>query len=186
MLFAPHNFLYMVKQIVTGGGLDHSNMKANDGGFFKDEDITPLLNGSTLNSTGVTTLGTICLPRDYDSASDILQLHLTGSTNAGSTQTFVVGLTGVSIPGSSSIVATKGPKSTTFIFTQSTGCEEINIDLSGFGLTRGTTFSTVISTASNGCSFLVKGGVLVINSCLVAYDGKSYETVGSTQQQIRG
>lgn len=110
MKLSLNNFLYGIKQIVTGGGLEKDGITAvNDAGYLLDEndllDAGTLPSGTTFTTdtngfailsvaatnTTVTSLG-FWVPRDYDEATD--ELHVRFAANsAGATDTPTVTVT---------------------------------------------------------------------------------------------
>ena len=182
----PYNFLYFVKQLVTGGA-PTTPIAAADGGFLKDVDLsghsgTPA--GSTLSSTALT-FGPFMVPRDFDETYDTLQLRLLGSTDTAGDVTVVTSLVSAAVPGSSTTV-TLGTTSTVVNFADALNYAAITLDASKLGLTRDTVFSvsTVIPGVSNQID--VVSGHLSYASDLVAYDMYGNDIVNGKQQAVRG
>jgi len=192
MKLSLNNFLYGLKQIITGGGrTSGTGPKPADGGFLHDRQLDYI---DELNSGGITPSGTsfdyFILPRDYDEAVDTLQLHLLGSTAYTGDLTIVSYLIDVLVPGNSTAVSTAA-QSTTFTLPNTAGeFYTFTLDLSDNGMKRDTAFrvSTIaVSTATQVANSTgVIHGHLTYASDLVSYDMYGYEPVNKQQQLIRG
>jgi hypothetical protein len=161
MNFNPSNFLYHVKQLVTGVNGDlipngvipakAGNAQSADGGIQVER---PLTFASVTAATGTaSTIATLTFPvtRDYDETSDHLRIRLVavdagadaGVTITG-TPTFTPIATGTSTTGSA--VTATAPFSTTSLDVTTT-LQVFEINLSGNGLHRDDTVSVAIALA---------------------------------------
>lgn len=162
MRFTPDNFLYMVKQLVTGTNLPVTTSKTGipDGGIKVDRPYTvnaiaPLGANATVgalnNQPAVTTASTytnigtfgIQVPRDYDEASDNFKLRITAiQQTAVSSQTllgtpYINGVAGTQVTG-------KAPFATANLNLSITA-QVVELDFTGLGLKRDQIFSVVLA-----------------------------------------
>jgi hypothetical protein len=191
MKLSLNNFLYGLKQIVTGGSpLNATSIHAADGGFLHDKqlDFIDEINGA-ITQAG-TSFDYFIIPRDYDEAVDTLRLHLLGSTAYTGDLTIVAYLTDVMVPGNSTAISTAA-QSTTFTLPTVAGTfYTFDIDLSGNGMKRDTAFSistVAVSTITQPTSSTdVIHGHITYASDLVAYDMFGTEPVNQLPQEVRG
>lgn len=162
MKFSLNNFLYALKQIVTGSNaVNAGGLPGVDGGY--NEDVTLDLLDVTLGSgtTAVTVSNTQALsnaatntsfgnisyliPRDYDEASDKLLVRLIART-AGTTDfpTLTVA-SSTSVLGGT--VGVAGTSKTSAVVTSSTAVYEFN--LSGQGLKRDTNLALLMTMGAH-------------------------------------
>jgi hypothetical protein len=183
MNFDPNNFLTGVKQLTTGNNLG----TADDGGFFKDDDVTPQFTNTTVTttstgvgvftsvvatstatftSTGASTFGPFFIPRDYDLETDMLQFRFLGSTaGTGSSTIAVIGTISVfSTGGTAAVVSSPTIASTVF---QNGVWNSFGISFQGVGLQYTDAVSLTLSTS--GGNVRIAAAALVIESDLVAY-----------------
>jgi len=196
MRFSCDNFLYALKQIVTGGGkLSNSTLQAPDGGYNKDEqlDVTDAVLG-TGTTTGLvsnmvalttaassTTVGTwqYQIPRDYDQTTDKLIVRITADS-AGTTDTPTLTLTPHTLlPGGTSVAVT-GKVSAAV--TNKPAVYEF--DFSGNGLVRDQFIAFTLTTGAHTTDAVQTYGVQVVYaSCLVAYTDA---TLGNDPADLAG
>lgn len=184
MRASASNFLYFLKQIVTGGGrADPSSgtLQAADGGFLRDVDYSnELFTAQSISSTAFVT-GKIAIPRDYDETVDTLQLWLTGSTGSnGGTLTVQSKLVSTIIPNSTGVFVSSTVSTSIALPSTSTLNFMFGIDLSGQGLKRGSIGK--ISTVASGQSGIISvtGGFLTYASDLVAYNEFAQEVISTS------
>lgn len=183
MHFSPNNFLYLVKQLVTGGlKPDATGPLPADGGFYLDYQVAL---GSGINSTGATIISVnnvpilssaasntlitdigFLVPRDYDEASDQIKVRLLarsgGTTN---TPTLTVASS------TTQLGSTVGVAGTSVVSAAITAVEAAyEFDLSGQGLTRDSILNfTVTASAHTTDTVQIFGIEVVYASCLVSW-----------------
>lgn len=183
MRFTPDNFLYALKQIVTGGGkLSNSTLQAPDGGFNRDEqlDVTDAVLGTgttaglvsnmvaLTTAASSTTVGTwqYQIPRDYDQTTDKLIVRVIADS-AGTTDTPKLTVTPHTLVLGGTPVAITG-------ITSSTGVSNVpqvfEFDFSGNGLVRDELFALTLTTAAHTTDAVQTYSIeIVYASTLVAF-----------------
>ena len=161
MKLSLNNFLYGVKQIVTGGG----DSGVNDAGFLHEEQS---LLDSAGYSTGTTDLGEshFVVPRDYDEATDEFKLKVAGRM-AGSTDTpdidVVISRTRV---GESDVTTL----TSTTIITLDDTYDTAELDLSGEEFKRGDHLDVAVTSGAHATDAIERLTLIPIyRSCLVSY-----------------
>lgn len=186
MKYGPQNFLYGIKQLVSGSNKPAATggVPGVDGGFNQDYMLD---NGDVVLGTGTTytttsnvpilsnaasstnlTVGTFSylIPRDYDQASDKLLIRIVAKSAGGTdTPKITVASSTSALGGTVGVAGT----SVTSASTSST-LAVYEFDLSGQGLVRDTILSAVITLAThNTDAFQVFFIEIVYASNLVAY-----------------
>jgi hypothetical protein len=192
MTLNEYNYLYGIKQIITGGNVS----SAADGGFLEDQDISFELRGfstgatstvvmynTVIPSTGTIVYGPFHIPRSYDQTSDTLQFRFLGTVGANITEPVAAWLN-IYAPGVST-----SPANTTVAqnatVTLSTGYYNVfAVSVSGNGLAQDDVIYLNLSTST--VPITVIGGAMVFDSCQVAWDMYGNEFVGTSTQEIRG
>ena len=170
MRFTPDNFLYMIKQLVTGANADplenSGTAQAADGGIWKDQinslaDVVNLGAGTTLTTaeTGMSVLHTAAagqtvghisfiVPRDYDEASDRLLIRLLVQGSGGDPTTGITGTPYVKLLGTAAVAGTVVNATAPFSTTTQllTATEQVfEIVYQGLGLKRDTVIDTTVA-----------------------------------------
>lgn len=197
MRFSCDNFLYALKQIVTGGGkLSNSTLQAPDGGFNKDEqlDVTDAVLGTgttaglvsnmvaLTNAASSTTVGTwqYQIPRDYDQTTDKLIVRVIADS-AGTTDTPKLTVTPHTLSLGGTSVAITGIQTSSGVSNKPAVFE---FDFSGNGLSRDELIAFTLTTAAHTTDAVqVYGFQVVYASCLVAYTDA---TLGNDPADLAG
>jgi hypothetical protein len=176
MRFNPDNFLYLIKQLVTGLNgdsiTDSGTASSADGGIKVDLPFplsSVLLLGGNTSIAAVTddsnasivalktTAGTnltighfsFMIPRDYDEASDHYSVRFTIQAAVGTDLPTITGTPTVFAPGGVATLGTVVPAIVPFVSGSATvGSTEqfLEINFSGLGLTRNTAIDVILST----------------------------------------
>lgn len=206
MYLQTDNFLGMIKNLVTGGGIGaYATNSTNggvlaDGGFKVDAVFPPaafaLTTGVTLvnhalqwahGSTNSAASTTLLISRDYDQESDYFNLRfLASKAGAGSdTPSFVVNAS-TFYPGSSTATVMTQSSSTSTTIGVGTTVEEFNF--SGNGLIRDSLVLVTVKATGNasaGQEVNLYAFEEVYASCLVAF-GTNISTAPSTSLNAAG
>lgn len=185
MRFTPDNFLYALRQIVTGGGkLSNSTLPAPDGGFNQDVNVGlnsgPLASGATLTTSNnvpiissaasstalLINTNSFIVPRDYDQTTDKVIVRIFAkSAGTTDTPTLTVASSTTVLAGTVGVAA----KSITGAAI-SNKVAVYEYDLSGLGLVRDEILSfTLTSAVHNTDAVQVFAIELVYASTLVAF-----------------
>jgi hypothetical protein len=170
MRASPSNFLYFLKQVVTGANADpiedSGTAQAADGGIWKDQinslaDVVNLGGSTTLTTaeTGMSVLHTAAtgqaighvsfiVPRDYDEASDRLLIRLLVQSSGGDLTTGITGTPYVKLLGTAAVAGTLVNATVPFSTTTQllTATEQVfEIVYQGLGLKRDTVIDTTLA-----------------------------------------
>jgi hypothetical protein len=181
MKLSLNNFLYGVKQIVTGGG----NTDVNDAGFLKDVFYSAASIGTTGTSAQTTNslphfvrvldaddedaIFAFEIPRDYDEATDHLSVKLRVRLESGTSIDLTADSLNRAVPGAdpANEADYSAPAATTV-----DGAKEIEVDLSGLGWTKdeqGVLNFAASNRTSAGIAHVL-GGEITYRSTLVSYN----------------
>lgn len=159
MRLSLNNFLYGLKQIVTGDG-------DVDGGVLVDEQSVLQSPESASGNTTLPVAGFV-IPRDYDESTDHLKLNLAGRMD-GSTDTpdFQVAVTRTRVGESDSTI-----QSNTTVFSLDDSYNEDVLDLSGNNLQRGDHLDIAVTLGAHTTDGAERLAVQPeYRSCVVSYD----------------
>lgn len=159
MKLSLNNFLYGLKQIVTGDG-------DVDGGILVDAQNVLQSPESASGNTALPAASFV-VPRDYDESTDHLKLNLAGRMDgATDTPAFQVAVTRTRVGASDSTI-----QSNTTVFSLDDSYDEAVLDLSGNGLQRGDHLDIAVTLGAHTTDGAERLAVRPeYRSCVVSYD----------------
>lgn len=161
MLFDPSNFLYVVRQIVTGGGRSSGGQPMSDSGFLVDRHVA----GATVAAEGATASFSFVIPRDYDEATDELRVAITGKMDGATDTPAVTATVTAQTPGEAAETLANGASVGTF----GAALQAFEIDLSGHGLRRGDLVTVALAIGAHTTDALSFVASETHRSTLVSY-----------------